>query len=43
MSFDHILRFAGVLVLIALLPCLGLLGRIGCTAILIAGLWKLTA
>ena len=43
MNFDHVLKFAGVLALIALLSCFDPLGRIGCAAILIAGLWTLTA
>ena len=43
MNFDHVLKFAGILALIALLSYLGPLGHIGSMAILIAGLWKLTA
>ena len=41
MNFDHILKFAGVLVLIALLSYLGPLGHVGSMAIILAGLWKL--
>jgi hypothetical protein len=43
MNFDHILKFAGVLALIALLSYLGPLGYLANTAIVFAGLWKLTA
>jgi len=43
MNFEHILKFAGLILLMGLLSYFGFIGFLANAAITFAGLWKLTA
>lgn len=43
MTFEHVMKFAGLFLLLALLECLGPVGNLINLIIMVMALWKFTA